>query len=72
MHDDMSKIWARIGYIGNQQSDCSSPDSFIALGSTGGGVCHNKITKVYCGNVAACYPDNGDKFLPTMGYILVQ
>ena len=72
VYDDNGKFWARIGYIGNEQYDCSTPDSFIALGSRGVSECSSHTTKIYCGNLAGCNADNGDKLLPTMGFILVQ
>ena len=58
---------ARIGYIANQQNDCGSCNSRIGFG-TGGGP-NNSNT---CGNVAAGHPDNGDRYIKAMGYIMVQ
>ena len=62
---DQSK--ARIGYVANQQNDCGSCDSRIGFGT--GGYPGNSNT---CGNVAAHSPDNGDRYINAMGYILVQ
>ena len=64
-NSDQSK--ARIGIISNQQDDCSSCDSRIGFG-TGGK--HDNSNS--CGNEATRSPDNGDKHIKAMGYILVQ
>ena len=58
---------ARIGYIANEQNDCDSCDSRIGFGT--GGSPHNSNT---CGNAADYYPDNGNRNIKAMGYILVQ
>ena len=64
---DKSQSKARIGILGNNQNACSSCDSRIGLG-TGGK--HDDTNT--CGNQATYSPDNGDKHIKTMGYILVQ
>ena len=58
---------ARIGIISNEQNDCSSCDSRIGLGT--GGLPDDSNT---CGNEATSNPDNGNKHIKAMGYILVQ
>ena len=59
---------ARIGIIGNQQNDCDTCNSRIGFGT--GGKPDDTNT---CGNGAAKYePDNGEKHIKTMGYILVK
>ena len=58
---------ARIGIISNQQNDCGSCDSRIGFG-TGGKDDDNNT----CGNEATRSPDNKDKHIKAMGYILVQ
>ncbi|KAL9988569.1 hypothetical protein ACROYT_G003027 [Oculina patagonica] len=58
---------ARIGFIGNNENDCSNCDSRLGHG-TGG---HPDDSNA-CGNAAAWSPDNGNKFIKAMGYILVQ
>ena len=58
---------ARIGIIANNENDCSSCDSRIGFGT--GGYPDDSNT---CGNEAAHSPDNGNKHIKTMGYILVQ
>jgi len=58
---------ARIGILGNNQKDCTSCDSRIGFGT--GGYHDDSNT---CGNEAAHSPDNGDKHIKAMGYILVQ
>ena len=69
----------RIGLIGNQESDCATPDSFIGIGCPGPANRHftylncgvsNVINT--CGNSATCSPDNGDKEVKAMGYIFVR
>ena len=57
----------RIGIISNQQNDCASCDSRIGFG-TGG----NPDKTNSCGNEAKRSPDNGEKHIEAMGYILVQ
>ena len=57
----------RIGFLGNEQGDCHSPDSRIGFG-TGG----NPDNSNTCGNVASKSSDNGGKRIKAMGYILVQ
>ena len=58
---------ARIGIIGNQENECRSCDSRIGFGT--GGLHDNSNT---CGNEATYSPDNGNKHIKSMGYILVQ
>ena len=62
---DSSK--ARIGIISNNEDDCSFCDSRIGFGT--GGDPDNRNS---CGNEAKHSPDNGDKHIKTMGFILVQ
>ena len=57
---------ARIGITANNQDDCFSCDSRIGFG-TGGKHDPNNT----CGNEATREPDNGDKHIKAMGYILV-
>ena len=64
-NSDHSK--ARIGIISNNQDNCASCDSRIGFGT--GGYPEKKSS---CGNEAKHSPDNGDKHIKTMGYILVQ
>ena len=58
---------ARIGYVANDNNQCSSCDSRIGFGT--GGYPDNFNT---CGNVAAHSADNGNRHIKAMGYILVQ
>ena len=58
---------ARVGYIANDSNNCGYCDSRIGFGT--GGYPDNSIT---CGNVALNSPDNGDRNIKAMGYILVQ
>ena len=58
---------ARIGILANEQNDCGSCDSRIGFGT--GGPHDDSNT---CGNEAEYSPDNGDKHIKAMGYILVQ
>ena len=62
---DYSK--ARIGIIGNYENDCRACDSRIGFGT--GGYPDNSSS---CGNEAKHNPDNNEKRIKTMGYILVQ
>ena len=60
---------ARIGIIANNNNDCETPDYRIGFG-TGG----RHDTDSSCGNDTPCMwdPDNGEKHIKAMGYILVQ
>ena len=58
---------ARIGFVSNQENDCNSCDSRIGFGT--GGYFDDSNT---CGNQATHSPDNGNKHIKAMGYILVQ
>ena len=58
---------ARIGILGNNENDCVTCDSRIGFGT--GGYHDDSNT---CGNEATWFPDNGDKHIKAMGYILVQ
>ena len=57
---------ARIGTATNNQDDCLSCDSRIGFGTGGRYDPYNT-----CGNEATREPDNGDKYIKAMGYILV-
>ena len=57
----------RIGLLGNRERDCKDSRSRIGFGT--GGYPYDSNT---CGNTAIDGPDNGDKNLEAMGYILVQ
>ena len=58
---------ARIGILGNNQEECSSCDSRIGFGA--GGKHDDSNT---CGNEATHSPDNGEKHIKAMGYILLH
>ena len=58
---------ARIGIISNQQNDCSHCDSRIGFGT--GGKPDDSNT---CGNEATLSPDNGEKNITAIGYIMIQ
>ena len=60
---------ARIGFLGNNENDCITPDSRIGFGT--GGYHDDSNT---CGNEALgnAGSDNGGKHIKAMGYILVQ
>ena len=62
-----SKSRARIGFLGNNQDDCRSPDSRIGFGTEGFPDNSNS-----CGNVARYKADNGNKWIKAMGYIFIQ
>ncbi|KAL9965483.1 hypothetical protein ACROYT_G029288 [Oculina patagonica] len=58
---------ARIGIVANNQNQCRSCNSRIGFGTGGHPRDYNT-----CGNEAEDSPDNGDKHIKAMGYILVQ
>jgi len=64
---DSSYSKARIGILGDGKNDCGSCDSRIGFGT--GGKHDDSNT---CGNEATHSPDNGDKHIKAMGYILVR
>ena len=64
---DTSYSKVRIGYMANEQNDCNTCDSRIGFGAGG-----NQDNSNSCGNEASFSPDNGDKHIKAMGYILVQ
>ena len=61
------KSKARIGFISNNGDNCRSCNSRIGFGTGGDPDKTNS-----CGNEAVDSPDNGDKHIKAMGYILVQ
>ena len=65
--DKVDNSRARLGILGNQEHDCFSCDSRIGIGT--GGLQDDSNT---CGNEATYSPDNGDKHIKAMGYVLVQ
>ena len=65
--DDARQSKARIGITANQQNHCGSCDSRIGFGT--GGLHDDSNT---WGNEATYSPDNGNKHIKAMGYILVQ
>ena len=65
------QLFARIGFIGNQENECNSPDSYIGFGTWRSSFC-SSLPVISCGNIATCSPDNGDKSLPATGYILIK
>ena len=58
---------ARIGIVGNNENNCNRCNSRIGFGAAGDPDDNNT-----CGNAAKYSPDNGEKSIKTMGYILVQ
>ena len=58
---------ARVGIIGNENNDCYACDSRIGFGT--GGTHDDNNT---CGNEATHSPDNGEKHIKAMGFILVK
>ena len=58
---------ARIGIVSNNLDECSSCDSRIGFGTAG-----RPDNLNTCGNEAYIVPDNGDKHINAIGYILVQ
>ena len=56
----------RLGLIANEYDHCNLPDSFIGLGA------HWNLGANAAGNIGIHSPDNGNKNLKVMGYILVR
>ena len=75
--DTLQFIDVRFGYVGNEQEHCNSTDSYIGFGSNfdhGQYWCSLPDTNASntAGNLAGCYPDNGDVNIAAMAYILVR
>jgi hypothetical protein len=64
---DTPQASVRIGIVANNQSDCSTCNSFIGFGAKG-----NTTGELSCGNIAATSPDNGDRMSPLFGYVMVR
>ena len=64
--------WARvrIGILGNEQNDCSTPDSWLGIGGAGAPCTGQTTTSV--GNVAGCGGDNGNADIKSFGYVFVR
>jgi len=62
----------RIGIVGNQQNNCSSPDSRLGFGARGS-TCGQDNNNT-CGNVGRknCSASGGDKNLKAFGYVFVR
>jgi hypothetical protein len=56
--------FSRIGILGNEQNDCSSPDSMLGFGL--------KFNGLTCGNRCKYSCSNGDKDITAFGYILIK
>lgn len=68
MDNSIESAKARIGIIADEVDNvCQQTDSRLGFG-TGG----RPTDAISCGNAAAFNPDNGDKNIASMGYILVQ
>ena len=72
VRDSRNKMYARIGIIANQEDNCGSPDSFIGFGTLRDKFCNAELKSISCGNHASCEPDNGEKSIPAICYILIQ
>ena len=59
----------RIGIMGNNESDCATPDSFIGFGGDAGDCGYGGIAS---GNATCTSSPCGDKNTPTWGFIFVR
>jgi hypothetical protein len=57
----------RIGIVANNQTDCSSCNSWIGFGAMG-----DTTGELACGNVAANTTDNGTRNDALFGYVMVR
>ena len=65
VYNEHSRV--RLGLIANNENDCETPGSFIGLGT------HRNRETNAAGNAASKNsPDNGEKNLKALGYILVR
>ena len=60
----------RVGILGNNESDCNTPDSWIGLGGSAS-ICNIPAT-LTCGDVACYGGDNGDRKTAVYGAIFVR
>ena len=65
VYNEQSRV--RLGLIANNENDCETPDSFIGLGAH-----RNWQTNAARNAASRLSPDNGEKNLKAMGYILVR
>ena len=72
VRDSSNRLFTRLGIIANQEDDCGSPDSFIAFGAQMISPCSQQMPAISCGNYASCTPDNGEKSVPAICYILIK
>lgn len=59
----------RVGFLGNEQADCDSPDSRIGLGGAGTSCGQQNLS---AGNTARCDADNGNAAIAAMGALFVR
>ncbi|XP_062499931.1 uncharacterized skeletal organic matrix protein 5-like [Corticium candelabrum] len=57
---------ARLGFIGNQEKNCQTPDSFLGFGT------RYRSVRNSAGNYATLLPDNGDVNIRAIGYIMAR
>ena len=75
--DTLQFLDVRFGYVGNEQEHCNSTDSYIGFGSNFDHEQYwcslpNTNASNIAGNLASCYPDNGNVNIAAMAYILVR
>ena len=63
---DYQQSRARIGILGDDRNDCGNCDSRVGFGTAG-----KPDNSNTCGNEATYFPDNGNKHIKAMGYILL-
>ena len=64
-----NKAKVRIGVVGNEQSDCDSPDSLIGIG---GSVGDFGISGLACGTFSETSAPCGNKYLRDWGFVFVR
>jgi len=65
----------RIGIIGNQEGDCSTPDSWIGIGGNYCVGCCDSTSNPSVGNMAppTCGPDDhGSQQIAAFGYVFIR
>ena len=68
------EMFARVGIVGDNDYDCYYPNSYIGVGTIWNhyNTCPVSYTGVSSGNLALCWPDNGEKSLAAFGFILIK
>ncbi len=71
IHPAVPGFRVRIGITGNNEADCTSPDSMVGFGLELSEFCFAQNTAAV-GNFAACMPAGEDRLLSAFGYVMAR